>query len=288
MTNSNRPPNEYRAALDKALDATGFCMLMTEEMDAKLWKLITAYEAARANATPDRSGMLTLDELEKKERMAHEAASSLFFTKPIVRQQATPDRSLSLAEQAASDGYRLLQTATDDYRADGLREDLQQLIRVCLTNPGDVRGFIQANYPKEYDLALIANSLEATVAARKACAADEETLASVEVQRPYAGPVNGQPDEASIKKLIVDSVLIVPGDNVRPRDIADDVYDALRPYLRQPERESVQVDEVARAVAESHEGRDWDRMPEFGRDWWRKTGKVLLANYHIWRRGPDG
>lgn len=33
---------------------------------------------------------------------------------------------------------------------DGLREDLEQLIRVCLMNPNDVRGFIEANYPKEY------------------------------------------------------------------------------------------------------------------------------------------
>lgn len=32
----------------------------------------------------------------------------------------------------------------------GLREDLEQLIRVCLTNPGDIRGFIEANYPREY------------------------------------------------------------------------------------------------------------------------------------------
>jgi hypothetical protein len=47
------PPNECRAALDKALDATGYCMLMTEEMYAKLLRLITAYEAARAQTTPD-------------------------------------------------------------------------------------------------------------------------------------------------------------------------------------------------------------------------------------------
>ena len=32
----------------------------------------------------------------------------------------------------------------------GADEDLDQLIRVCLTNPGDIRGFIEANYPKEY------------------------------------------------------------------------------------------------------------------------------------------
>lgn len=34
--------------------------------------------------------------------------------------------------------------------SDGLREDVRQLIRVALTNPADMRGFIQANYPKEY------------------------------------------------------------------------------------------------------------------------------------------
>lgn len=35
-------------------------------------------------------------------------------------------------------------------RADGLAEDLNQLIRAALTNPADLGGFIQANYPKEY------------------------------------------------------------------------------------------------------------------------------------------
>lgn len=35
---------------------------------------------------------------------------------------------------------------------DCLREDLHQIIRVALTNPGDLRGFIQANYPKDYAL----------------------------------------------------------------------------------------------------------------------------------------
>ncbi|WP_143393973.1 hypothetical protein [Fimbriiglobus ruber] len=33
---------------------------------------------------------------------------------------------------------------------DGMNEDLNQLIRVCLTNPADASGFIQANYPKQY------------------------------------------------------------------------------------------------------------------------------------------
>ncbi len=34
--------------------------------------------------------------------------------------------------------------------AEGLRTDLSQLIRVALTNPGDIRGFIKVNYPNEY------------------------------------------------------------------------------------------------------------------------------------------
>jgi hypothetical protein len=34
----------------------------------------------------------------------------------------------------------------------GVWEDLNQLIRVCLTNNGDIKGFIAANYPKEYAL----------------------------------------------------------------------------------------------------------------------------------------
>jgi len=33
---------------------------------------------------------------------------------------------------------------------EGVAEDLHQLIRVALTNPSDMRGFIQANYPSEY------------------------------------------------------------------------------------------------------------------------------------------
>ncbi|WP_020476252.1 hypothetical protein [Zavarzinella formosa] len=32
----------------------------------------------------------------------------------------------------------------------GLAEDLNQLIRVALTNPTDLRGFIEANYPQEF------------------------------------------------------------------------------------------------------------------------------------------
>lgn len=35
-------------------------------------------------------------------------------------------------------------------RASGLREDLHQLIRVALTNPGGLRGFVEANYPGEH------------------------------------------------------------------------------------------------------------------------------------------
>jgi hypothetical protein len=40
---------------------------------------------------------------------------------------------------------------------EGIREDLAQLIRVCLTNPKDIVGFIAANYPKEYAKAIESN-----------------------------------------------------------------------------------------------------------------------------------
>lgn len=40
---------------------------------------------------------------------------------------------------------------SDNTKREGLAEGLRQLIRVALTNPDDLAGFIQANYPHEFE-----------------------------------------------------------------------------------------------------------------------------------------
>lgn len=58
---------------------------------------------------------------------------------------------------------------------DGIRDDLDQLIRVCLTNPSDIRGFIQANYPEEYETMNMAPVISGDESERSAGESKTET-----------------------------------------------------------------------------------------------------------------
>lgn len=62
-----------------------------------------------------------------------------------------PNKPIETLDQYADAQKALLLTEIIKIlRGYDLRQDLHQLIRVCLTNPSDLDGFIKANYPSEY------------------------------------------------------------------------------------------------------------------------------------------
>jgi len=87
---------------------------------------------------------------ELTERIAEAVRPHLRTSEPVLGRWRTGCTYCGHDFDGHHEGCKWFEKESDQPDADGLREDLDQLIRVCLTNPGDVRGFIEANYPKEY------------------------------------------------------------------------------------------------------------------------------------------
>lgn len=174
----------------------------------------------------------------------------------------------------------------------GLREDLEQLIRVCLTNPKDAIGFIAANYPREY--------------AESAEGINGETLASNQPGKPCTKKTGGahkagaahteQPvDEPKDKYDTIEWQLMACARNMytgpesyTPKEVADALMKVVRRHY--PERELVGLEECAHALdynAFACEGKKAERPADKKRRAraFKQAEAVLYAAGVKWRRG---
>lgn len=54
--------------------------------------------------------------------------------------------------------------------------------------------------------------------------------------------------------------------------------------LRKPKRGSISRDELAEVIAMSHMGRDWSKLLEYGRDWWRQSADAVFERFEVRRK----